>query len=107
MKFIQSGHNGKYPRLIEPCTRGEEVPEWLSDIAKVGAIDGTTNKVFLECRDLNNGGYELLDSSGQSSLIKTTSKVDLICRELGKRGGRLFTLTPSQLKLMYKSYGER
>jgi hypothetical protein len=107
MKFIQSGYNGKYPRVIETWTWGEDVPEWLSDIAKVGAIDGTTNKVFLECRDLNNGGYELLDSSGQSSLVKAASRKDYICRELNRKGGKLFALTPSQLKLMYMSYGER
>lgn len=97
--FIQRGENSKYPISIETWTWGEEVPEWLSDQAKISAIDSETNKVSLEIRNTNSGGYEIIASSGQTTLLTTKHKDDYVCLDLAKGG--LFVLTKDQLNLLY------
>lgn len=104
-QYKQRGVNNAYPLEIETWKWGEDIPEWLSDLAKIGAIDSETNKVFLEHRELSAGGYELLDSSGSGTLVRTTSKGDYVCRDLSKKKGGLFVLTPIQLNLIYNGTG--
>ncbi|MBR2245872.1 MAG: hypothetical protein IJ880_02400 [Bacilli bacterium] len=100
-KYKQKGTNSAFPQEVETWIWGEDIPEWLSDLAKIGAINGETNKIYLEHRDLSSGGYELLDSSGQHTLVRASSKKDYICRDLSKKKGGLFVLTPLQFNLIY------
>ena len=85
-KYKQKGTNSAFPQEVETWIWGEDIPEWLSD---------------LEHRDLSSGGYELLDSSGQHTLVRASSKKDYICRDLSKKKGGLFVLTPLQFNLIY------
>ena len=100
-RYKQRGYNKKYPLKIITWQLGEAVPEWLSNIAKVGAIDSGTGELKLEMRDTNTGGFELLDSSGSISLVKTKGKFDLICKDLDSLGN-IFSLTPLQFNLIYE-----
>ena len=95
--FKQRGYNSKYPDNIVTWRYGETVPEWLSDIAKVNAINDNTNKVNLFTRDTNTGGYEILDSSGTSVLVRTVKKSDFVC----KSDKIIFSLTEEQFNLLY------
>lgn len=106
MTYRQKGQNSDFPNEIETWCWGETVPEWLSDIAKVAAIDSNTSKVQLEVIETNTGGFSLKDSSGQGTLITLLDKRDILCREAGKKGSRLFTLTALQLKLLYYGNNE-
>lgn len=101
MIYIQKGKNNKYPQTIEDTWKlGDLVPEWLSDIAKVGSIDSETNTVSLITRDTTTGGYEIIDSSGSYNILTTKTKEDIIC----KSGAKIFSLTPIQFNLLY--YGK-
>jgi len=99
--YKQRGNNDKYPLEVLTWKLGEDVPDWLSDLAKIGAMDANTNKVSLETRNTNQGGYELLDSSGQGILLKTKNKTDLICKDTKKSAGGLFVLSLVQFNLIY------
>lgn len=104
-KYGQRGQNDKFPALITTWSLGEDVPEWLSDIAKISSIDNLTSKISLEIRKTNTGGYELLDSSGQKTLIRFSCETDVLCKSLDPRG-QMFIMSPLQLNLVYKSYGQ-
>jgi hypothetical protein len=96
--MIQKGRNNNYPKSIKIWKRGDRVPEWLSDRAFIASID--LNKGYnLKYRNTTTGGYEILDSSGVSVLIKVTNQEDYVC--LGDNG-KIFSLSPKQLKLLYK-----
>ena len=101
--YKQKGKNNKYPTTIQVWKLGDSVPEWLSNIAKVGAINENTGELSLFTRDTNTGGFELLDSGGTISLVKTKSRKDYVCKPLESRGP-VFSLTPLQLKMLYEEY---
>lgn len=100
--YVQRGWNEKYPAKIITWKLGQPVPEWLSDLAKIAAIDANTNRVYLQTRDNNQGGYELLTSSGNSKLVTTKSRSDVICKDISRKIGGIFSLTPIQFRLLYE-----
>ena len=97
LNYKQRGENSKYPEEISIWRKGDPVPSWLSDRAKVKFLDGDGN-ITLERRNLADGGYELLDSSGLNVLVRTTGQGDYIC--YGEN--RIFVLTPRQFEILYK-----
>ena len=100
MILIQKGRNSAYPEKIETWRYGEKTPEWLSDICKVRAMEGSGN-LILDIRKTTSGGYELLNSTGDGSSIVTATRMDdYICH--GVNGGKVFSLTESQINLLYK-----
>lgn len=101
--MIQKGRNNFYPQSIRVWKRGEPIPEWLSDRACITAID-LNFKYSLKYRDTTKGGYEIFDSSGLNVLVRAESKEDYIC--LGDNG-KLFSLSPKQLELLYKKENEK
>lgn len=96
MIYIQSGRNEKYPSQIETWQKGEiPLPSWISDNCKIAGIEGTN---LIPCfRGIFGGGYEIVREGGQS-LVSTKSEKDFICFGDGK----IFSLTPEQLKLLYQ-----
>ena len=96
--MIQKGRNNNYPESIKTWRRGEKVPEWLSDRAYISSIDINIG-YNLKYRNTTTGGYEILDSSGIDVLVRAENKDDYIC--LGNNG-KIFSLSPKQLKLLYK-----
>lgn len=104
MRYKQRGQNSEYPNEIDTWKWGEDVPEWLSDISKIAAVDSVTSKVQLEILPTNTGGFSLRDSSGRDTLITVNSKKDYICREADIKESKLFVLSPLQLKLLYYGY---
>ena len=101
--MIQKGRNNLYPQSIRIWKRGEKVPEWLSDRAFITSID-LKNGYNLKYRETTTGGYEILDSSGVNVLIRTIGREDYVC--LGDNG-RIFSLSPKQVKLLYKDEDEK
>lgn len=100
--YKQRGRNNKYPEKIEVWKLNEEiVPNWLSDVAKVSAINTGKNTVQIGFRKLSTGGIEIPDSSGQSILVKLDSEESFICKDTNARIGGIFSLTPKQLELLY------
>jgi hypothetical protein len=95
--YKQRGKNDLFPEQVNIWIRGNVVPEWLSDLAKVKFIDGEGNK-YLEMSEFSNGGYDIKDSGGVGSLVKASSRDSIIC--IG--GGKIFSLTPKQFSLIYK-----
>lgn len=98
-KYIQYGHNSKWPEEIETWSYGEKVPEWLSDEAKVSFIDGVGN-ITLETRELTTGGFEIIKASGIEPLVKIDSRLDYIAHDL--KTGKIFPITRKQLELLYE-----
>ena len=101
--MIQKGRNNSYPQTIQVWRRGELVPEWLSDRACIVSIDLNTG-YSLRYRDTVSGGYEILDSSGIDVLVRTERKEDYIC--FGDNG-KIFSLSPKQIKLLYRNENEK
>ena len=97
--MLQRGRNNKYPKKIETWKIGDDVPEWLSDRAKVELVDLGSGKKTIKTNEFTNGGIEVVAADGRNSLVKTTSKTDLICFGDGK----IFSLTEKQLNLLYKN----
>ena len=97
-----------FPGRVTTWKYGDDVPEWLSDIAKVASIDNNTHRISLETRETNTGGFEILDSSGQHVLARLDSKTDILCRDISSevKGITLFSMTPRQFDLIYVSYGQ-
>lgn len=96
--YIQSGRNDKYPKRIETWRYGEQpIPEWITDICKVGFIDGSGN-ITLEYRETNTGGIEFISTEGVRTAFTLKNKNDFVCWG----DSRLFTLRPIQLELLYK-----
>jgi hypothetical protein len=100
--YQQRGYNDKYPYEIVAWRIGEKVPQWLSDIAMIGAIDERTGNLHIATRDTKTGGIEILESSGRTSLVTTTSREDYVCKSIKTIGG-VFSLTPTQFSLLYDS----
>ena len=95
--YIQSGHNDKYPRRIETWIFGQQPPpEWISDVCKVKFIDALGN-ISLEYRETSTGGLEIINASGDKVALKIPSRTDYVCYG----DGRIFTLRPIQLELLY------
>jgi hypothetical protein len=95
--WIQKGRNKNFPLKIKIWKRGDVIPEWLSDRACISSID-LINGYNLRYRNLTSGGYEILDSSGVSTLVFVKKKDHYVC--LGD--GKIFSLSPEQLNLLYK-----
>lgn len=98
-RWVQKGENPKYPKFIETWKVGQDVPEWLSDIAKITGMTGDSGKVSIELRETNTGGYEIIDSSGKYTLVKAKNRGDYICFVPGQK---LFSLSELQVNLIYK-----
>ena len=94
----QKGRNDRYPRTIQTWRKGEVVPEWLSDIAKIAGLVGKSGNPSLDVIPITSGGYQIRDSSGTGILISVSNERDYVCRG---DDGKLFTLSPTQLKLLY------
>jgi hypothetical protein len=94
-KYEQAGYNPKYPRKIESWDTKGDIPEWLSDRAKV--ILGPLNEFILKTRPTSSGGMEIINSEDTAVLISTRFKDDHIC--WGDQ--TLFVLTEKQLELLY------
>lgn len=97
--MIQKGRNHDFPESIQIWKKGEKVPEWLSDRACIVSINMNTG-YNLKYRNTTTGGYEILDSSGINVLVRAGSKDDYICKG---DNGKFFSLSPKQLKLLYKN----
>lgn len=101
--YKQSGLNAKYPLTIETWKFGEQpIPEWISDICKIKKVDESGN-LSLEFRETNKGGVELINSVGNKVVLTIPNKEDYVCWGDGK----LFTLRPIQLELLYKTIEKR
>ena len=50
--FRQTGENEAYPKEIITWRKGDEVPEWLSDIARIKSYD--QGKKILDLRDMKS-----------------------------------------------------
>lgn len=97
--YIQRGENDKYPKEITTWDLKETIPEWLIDKAKVKFVDGNGN-VTLETKELTSGGFEIIDSTGTSILVKLENKMDKVCIDFNLKGP-IFSLTENQLNLLY------
>ena len=94
----QKGYNSKFPRtLIETWRVGEEVPEWLSDKARVTFIDGNGKKT-IERRDLTTGGYEIIAADGIGTLVSCKSREDYVCLS---EDGYIFSLGLRKMEILY------
>ena len=101
MKYIQDGFNSAYPYEIETWSiKNKKVPEWLSDRCRVKNYDLDGN-IVLDIRRTYSGGLEFIRNDANSSLIITKGTDDYICFDNIRKN--LFSLTPSQLELLYKN----
>lgn len=98
--YKQKGYNSNFPEEILTWRWGEIVPEWLSDKARVKFVDGDGN-ITLETNDTTTGGFEVIDSTGSSVLVKLESKNDSVCINKKEISGRVFPLSKIQLDLLY------
>lgn len=98
MKAKQRGKNNKFPYIIEAWKKGDPVPEWLSDRAKVSSIDNSGQPNIQTNNIVGGSGYEIIGSDGKS-LVITKNIDDYVC--LGDK--RIFALTKVQFDLMYDS----
>ena len=98
MMMIQRGMNSKYPEKINTWRLGENIPEWLSDRAKVLFIDGDGN-ITLDLLKLDTGGVEIKNSDGKGILVKMETGDSVLCYSNGKN---IFSLKPKQLELLYQ-----
>ncbi len=93
----QKGQNSNYPQEISIWKMGEKVPEWLSNVAQILGIDDANDTYILGINRLSKGGYEIKDSSGQNVLVRVWNDDNYVCYG----DGRFFSLSPTQLKLLY------
>ena len=104
MKMIQRGRNNKYPEKIDTWQKSErDVPDWLTDIAKVEMVDLGSGRKKIRMNNLTSGGVEIIAADGQNILIRTQGDSDYICFGDNK----LFSLTESQMGLLYKQGGDK
>lgn len=94
----QRGRNSNYPETCETWKYGEKIPDWLSDKAKINAIDSRSGNPELDLIETKSGGYEIRTSSGENVLLKTKSRSDLVCYSPEKG---IFVLTEEQANLIY------
>lgn len=97
---VQKGYNSKYPKEVLVWKKGDFVPEWLSNRVKIVALDIDTGSPIPEFR--KNGwenGYALLDSGGVSIAVSVKNINDFVCFD--ESTGKLFSLNPRQLNLLY------
>ena len=99
--YKQKGYNSSFPDEIITWKFGENIPEWLSDKAKVSFVDGEGN-ITLDTNDTTTGGFEVIDSTGSSVLVRVESKRDSVCVDKKNTGGRIFPLSEKQLDLLYR-----
>lgn len=104
--FIQRGENPKYPYKIKTWRLGEDVPEWISDNAKIQFLDGEGN-ITLSIIETNTGGFEIIKSDGSGVLVRLNNKRDYVCISDESITSPLtikdiFPLTEHQLNLLYK-----
>ena len=97
----RKGHNSAFPEKILTWKKGQKVPEWLSDKAKIVAINGIDGSVMLGTRNTSSGGIEILDSSGTRVLVRTSGVDDFVCINADNLISTPFVLTPIQLSLLY------
>lgn len=97
--YKQKGRNSKYPETIETWSIGQPVPEWLSDRAKVNGMY-SEGQCTLEIRKTTSGGYELLDSGGQYTLVRVDTLNGVVCKDISSE--KIISLRPEQLRLLYE-----
>lgn len=93
----QKGNNPDYPKEAYIWTLSEEVPEWISDRAKISGFKETGEPILM-IRRKSSGGLELLDSSGKETLISLKTEDSWV---LFSSSHPLISLTPHQLELLY------
>lgn len=98
--YKQTGQNDAYPDTVDIWCLGWEVPEWLSDRARVKFIDGEGNKT-IEVIEEPNGGFSIIDSGGSDRLVTTKTKTSIICFGDSK----IFALTGKQFEILYSRRG--
>jgi hypothetical protein len=84
---------------VETWKYSDPVPEWLSDRAKINAIDSNTGNPLIDITETNTGGYEVKDSTGRDILFRTKNRNDLVC--FCSKTNRIFVLTSIQAHLIY------
>ena len=94
----QRGRNNKYPESILIWRPEEDVPEWLSDRAKVVSVDLATGEKQLKINSLSSGGIEIYSSDNTSALVRTAGPDSYVCFGDNK----VFSLTETQLNLLYR-----
>ena len=102
MIYQQRGENKSFPESVEVWSIGNPIPEWLSDNAKVSFIDGNGN-ITLDVLENNTGGYQIKTSAGSKTLVNVKKRADLVCYG----DNRVFSLSPKQFNLIYKSCERR
>ena len=95
--MIQRGRNDKYPEKIETWKKGQRVPEWLSDRAKIELVDLGNEDKILKMTNLSSGGYELYDASGKNVLTRVPEENGYVCFGDSK----IFSLSQRELELLY------
>lgn len=93
----QKGKNSNYPEEIQTWRKGERVPEWLSNVAAIVGLDDGKNSYILDTIPNSFGGFEIKESSGKNVLVSVSRAEDYVCYGDGK----IFTLNPIQLNLLY------
>lgn len=97
--FSQRGRNPDYPMNTEVWSSDyDEIPEWLSDVSKVKAID-QHGSVYLDLKPTNTGGFAIQRADNQGYVVKTVNSDDYVCRD--PKSGRIFSLTRNQFYLLY------
>lgn len=95
----QSGRNDLFPAAVITWTFGEDIPEWLSDRAKIGDIDRESGIINLALTPTSSGGYELFTADGKSVLVRTVNKDDMVCKDT--KSEKIISLTRRQFELIY------
>jgi len=104
MRMTQRGRNEKYPKTIETWQKStKEIPEWLTDLAKVELVDLGSGVKKIRMNNLTSGGVEIIAADGLTTLVKTQNESDYICFGDNK----LFSLTQTQIDLLYKPSGDK
>lgn len=97
--YKQLGFNSKYPYEVEVWSPNDkDIPEWMTDRCKVRNItlDG---EIILDTRRTSSGNIEYIKIGTNSSLL-IVSPNDSICFD--QITGKLFSLTPDQLNILYR-----
>lgn len=104
MIMTQRGRNEKYPKTVDTWQKTDkEIPEWLTDLAKVELVDLGSGAKVIRMNSLTSGGIEIIAADGLTTLVKTQNDSDYICFGDNK----LFSLTKTQIDLLYKPCGDK
>ena len=100
-KYKQCGRNDKYPEeiLVWKVNDTKNIPEWIIDSCKVKNI--IEKEIILDTRNTSTGGIEFIEAGSNAVLFSTKTKEDYACYD--PKTKKIFSLTETQLKLLYET----